>query len=188
MTDQKKQQEYAPFYSRSPAYLASKGQNYWFDESDFSSPSLLDNAKTDTILDTYHGYDDGYFRPQQTITRAESSKILAGFINGTKTEEEVASVAAQNQTTADSLFPDVDKAIWYSPYSNFLKKLSIFQGDADGNFSPDKPLNQAEAVTITARLIRSLDGGTIKIVEPVDRKHNTSITMNLNELKSWAAG
>lgn len=86
-----------------------------------------------------HGYDDGYFRPHQNITRAETLKILF-FIE-----------------KPDQIFPnlsnfrDVLSTDWFFNYLNFALKNQLVQGYPDGTFQPDASITRAEFATIIAR-------------------------------------
>lgn len=81
------------------------------------------------------GYTDGYFRPYQTVNRAEFSKLLIGGLHG-------------DQLRLESFcFPDVEEA-WYSPYVCAAKRLLWIVGYSDGKFYPDRTISKAEAIKI----------------------------------------
>lgn len=87
-----------------------------------------------------HGYADGFFRPDRTITRAEALKVLlyaAGF--------EVPEDKSLN-------FPDVFEYAWYVDVVNYGFELDIIEGYEDGFFRPDKNITRGEIAKI-ARLI-----------------------------------
>lgn len=74
-----------------------------------------------------------YFRPQDSITRAEAAVILNGIL-GAETPDVI-------PTFADtSAIPT-----WASPSLYALNSLGILQGTGDGALSPDSPVSRAQA-------------------------------------------
>ena len=88
------------------------------------------------------GYDDGSFRPYNTITRAEFTKIVVCMMNK-ETE-------AKSSTNLTGFF-DVDIASWYTHYIRYAVSRDILSGYADGSFRPNNTITLAEAVTILLR-------------------------------------
>jgi hypothetical protein len=97
------------------------------------------------------GYEDGTFKPERSITRAELTKI-ALLINGY--------VPATVDQTSTSRFPDVLPEKWYNGYINKATTLGIVDGYEDGTFRPEASVTRAEAVKI---LLRSAGLGTESI-------------------------
>ena len=84
------------------------------------------------------GYDDGTFRPDNTINRAEFTKLL---------------IEAAYHDEFDSYgdatcFDDVPAGEWYTKYICFANDMDIVEGYDDGNFEPDTTINFAEASKI----------------------------------------
>lgn len=90
-------------------------------------------------LNIVNGYEDGSFRPDENITRAEFAKMIARL-----TEKEIAKKAA--------LFFDV-KNHWAELYIAALAEKGIVTGYVDGTFRPETPITRAEAVTIVNRAV-----------------------------------
>lgn len=82
-----------------------------------------------------NGYDDGTFKPDNTINRAELLKILVGG----------AGYAKPDGATYRDCFPDV-KAEWYAPYICFAKEKGWISGYSDGLFRPEQMINKVEAI------------------------------------------
>lgn len=79
------------------------------------------------------GYEDGAFKPEGPINRAEVLKIILG------------GSAIQVDTEFDADFPDVAKDAWFAPYVYKAKKLGFVKGnDSDGTFTPGRQVNLAE--------------------------------------------
>ena len=97
-----------------------------------SAVSTLSNAG---ILD---GYEDGTFRPDGNITRAEFATITARFLE--------ASYDGGNR------FPDID-GHWAAEYINEDANAGIVDGYEDGTFRPQQNITRAEAVTMVNRTV-----------------------------------
>ena len=85
------------------------------------------------------GYDDGEFKPNQTITRQEAAAILNNAFE-----------LAEKYGISDELFPD-DSAIstWAEDHVYAAKAAGLMKGDADtGNFRPTSTITRAEAASI----------------------------------------
>lgn len=95
-------------------------------------------------LEILSGYEDGSFRPDNSITRAEFTKIVVSMMDK-ETEAKA--------TAASSGFYDVKPDNWASPYINYAVSKNILSGYSDGSFGPDKTIRLCEAVTILLRTI-----------------------------------
>lgn len=93
-----------------------------------------------------HGHhlrlSDGTFRPDAPITRAELTKIAAGFFSDPR-------VAA----TYDGRFSDVHGAEWYISYLMTALEEGLIEGYPDGSFRPNRPITRAETCTIVNRTL-----------------------------------
>ena len=95
-------------------------------------------------LGIINGYEDGSFRPENNVTRAEFSKIIVSMMN--KTTE-------AKSTPPSSAFDDVNKVQWCIPYVNYLTANGVIKGYADATFRPSNIITYAEAVTIICRVL-----------------------------------
>ena len=77
------------------------------------------------------GYEDGTFRPDQPVTRAELMKILAAYFPG---------------ETGSASFTDVPETHWAYQAVAFGAGKGFVAGYEDGTFRPDQPVTRAEAV------------------------------------------
>ena len=82
------------------------------------------------------GYDDGTFRPDAPITRAEATKMAA------------LAMKLDIENAADAKFTDVSG--WAAPYINAFALTGALQGDGDGTFKPERNITRAEAAKIVA--------------------------------------
>lgn len=112
-------------------YDSSK--NYGESFVDVSAKSWYANtiayAKQMNLID---GYEDGTFKPNNSITRAEAAKILA----------EAAGLTSENTGT----FPDVAEGRWYTEYVEALAEHGVIIGYANGEFRPANKITRAEAI------------------------------------------
>lgn len=96
------------------------------------------------VLGIINGYEDGTYRPEKEISRAEMAKLLVVSIG----MEAAADVAKGN-----TRFADVDKNHWASGYINVAAEYGIINGYPDGTFAPDAPVQYSEATTMAVRAL-----------------------------------
>jgi hypothetical protein len=95
------------------------------------------------------GYEDGTFKADQEVTRAETVKIVllgAGFDVMTPTELH---------------FSDVNEGDWYLDYVESAYLSGIVEGYEDGSFLPNQTVTRAEAMKIVLSSVE-LDYGTVE--------------------------
>jgi PKD repeat protein len=84
------------------------------------------------------GYSDGTFRPNDSVTRAEATKII------------LEAFEVDFQRYGADLFPDVDQGSWYEDYIGTAYTLGLVSGHEDGSFYPDWSMTRGEASKIIA--------------------------------------
>ncbi len=97
------------------------------------------------------GYEDGTFKPEGNMTRAEAAAIFA---------RNIAERKGERISKAKSSFTDVAANLWYSKYISYLEKYDIIKGYDDGTFKPDEQITRAEFVTMCARFYNLFDKTT----------------------------
>ena len=115
------------FWSQSSGYSDVKTGD-WFN----NAVSTLSNAGI------IAGYEDGSFRPNGYITRAEFATIAARFFDVTYNGKD--------------LFPDIS-GHWAKDYINQAANKGFVNGYEDGTFKPDRNITRAEAVTLVNRTL-----------------------------------
>ena len=115
------------FWSQSSGYSDVKTGD-WFN----NAVSTLSNAGI------IAGYEDGSFRPNGYITRAEFATIAARFFDVTYSGKD--------------LFPDIS-GHWAKDYINQAANKGFVNGYEDGTFKPDRNITRAEAVTLVNRTL-----------------------------------
>lgn len=119
-------------------------ESYWSQSSGFTdvaSGAWYNNAvSTLTRAGILDGYEDGSFRPNASITRAEFTKIAVSFFKH-------AGGASSNP------FNDVPDSAWYAEFVKTAAELGLIDGYEDGTFRPNAPITRAEACTIVNRTL-----------------------------------
>ena len=90
-----------------------------------------------TELNVLAGYEDGTFRPDASLTRAEFSKMIALVTGGE---------AAQG--AFEPVFSDAGADHWAFDYIMYCNALGYLEGYEDGTFRPNENVSLAEAAKI----------------------------------------
>lgn len=93
------------------------------------------------------GYEDGNFRPDVLITRAEMAVMIAKAL-----DLPLDSAGATNFTD------DVKILAWAKTAVKGTQALGILEGRGAGRFAPAEPATRAEAVTVLLRMLEHKDG------------------------------
>ena len=101
------------------------------------------------------GYEDGSFRPQNTITREEFAAMICRFM--------------KYDTSASEVFSDVPSEHWAAPYIAAMKANGIISGYEDGSFGLGKNITRAETIAIINRALGRV---------PNEEKINSYISSN----------
>ena len=83
------------------------------------------------------GYEDGSFKPQQTITRAEFAALVSRF---------------EELTDGEAAFSDVPGDHWAYRYITSAAAKGWINGYEDGTFRPSENITRAEAATLANRV------------------------------------
>ncbi|MDL2287938.1 S-layer homology domain-containing protein [Oscillospiraceae bacterium OttesenSCG-928-F05] len=101
------------------------------------------------MIGVISGFEDGTFRPNQNLTRAQFCKMTVVIMS----KEEQRGLY-QNFT----IYPDVRSSHWASGDINMaVKELKLIQGFPDGTFKPEDSVTYAQAVTILMRALGYTD-------------------------------
>lgn len=104
------------------------------------------------------GYEDGSFRPDAPVTRAEFAAIASRF---------------EKLTQGSKSFTDMPATHWAVRYINFAATRGWVTGYEDGSFKPEHSITRAEVAAVTCRLLeRSAD--------------QTYIRSHIGELRTFA--
>ena len=112
--------------------------------NDTKSTKFEDAVNVLTKLSIVNGYEDGTFRPNNEVTRAEMAKLI---IVMTGRDSVASSLKGKTQ------FPDVVEGGWASGYINCAVAQNIIKGYPDGTFKPNNQVTYAEAATMVLRAL-----------------------------------
>lgn len=87
------------------------------------------------------GYEDGSFRPDGDMTRAEAAAIFARLIAEAKDET----------ANGNADFSDIARNDWFAAYVGYLAGYDVIMGYEDGTFRPNAPVTRAEFVAMAVR-------------------------------------
>ena len=87
------------------------------------------------------GYDDGTFRPDNNMSRAEAAAIFARLISEKKGEN----------ISGKATFKDISSKDWFAKEVGYLEKYGIIKGYSDNTFKPNDSVTRAEFVAMTVR-------------------------------------
>lgn len=99
------------------------------------------------------GYEDGSFRPEGEVTRAEMAKMIIltfGLVGDQKKPEE--------------FYPDIAETEWFYPYVLAIHNLGLVKGYENGEYRPKNNITRAEVCTILYRMFED-DGDKKKVLE-----------------------
>ena len=117
---------------------------FWMTTNDF--PDVAADAWYNNAISTMvnagiiQGYEDGTFRPNDNITRAEFAAIASRFMSSGYDVEE-------------DLFTDIS-GHWARENINDAAMTKWINGYPDGTFLPDNDITRAEAVTLVNNVLR----------------------------------
>ena len=110
--------------------------------SDISGEKCEGAVNVLDALGVIDGYEDGTYRPDQVVTRAEMAKLV------------ITALGIDSYATATtSSYSDMQNAQWAIPVVEYATNLGIVEGVGDGRFSPGNPVTYEQAVTMIVRAI-----------------------------------
>ena len=92
------------------------------------------------VIDGYE--EDGTYRPDETITRAELAKVVVTALG-----------VADYASATTSSYTDMANAQWAVPYVEYAKNLNLVEGYGNGKFGPSDPITYEQAATLIVRAI-----------------------------------
>lgn len=140
-----------------PISLVSEGYGYAYmpEDGEFEiikaeAPTFIDVSSSDYYINemsargVLNGFDDGTFRPYETLTRAQMAAVFSRLFRITSSD-------------SDTVFSDIPNGSWYSGNVAALTELGVFK--EDGKFNPEQEVTREQ---LTAMAYRMLSGiGTL---------------------------
>ena len=117
---------------------------FWTETNSYGdvAPTAWYNNAVSTLsrMGILGGYEDGTFRPNASITRAEFAKIAVSFFE-------------YEDISAENIFTDVAAGSWYENFVAVAAKLGLIEGYAGNVYRPNESITRAEACTIINRTL-----------------------------------
>jgi len=88
-------------------------------------------------LEIFEGFEDGTFKPNDTVTRAQMAAIICRTLGY---EDQAAA------STGSTNFNDVPASHWASGYINVAEALQVVNGYGNGNFGPEDQVTYEQAI------------------------------------------
>ena len=141
------------------ALILNEGKGAYASEADMFNDVLADQWYSEAVgylavAGIINGYEDGAFKGDNPITRAEFAKIAASF--------------AELNLASEISFSDVPASHWAYDYIKSAYNNEWIVGYPDGSFGPDQYITRAEAITIINRILglgSSAFGGEVKFTD-----------------------
>ncbi|WP_130862875.1 S-layer homology domain-containing protein [Bacilliculturomica massiliensis] len=111
--------------------------------SDINGQDCEDAVRVLTSLDVVSGYEDGTYKPEQTVTRAEMASLIIKAL-GLK------------ETDAVPKFAD-SRTHWAKGYIAYANTLGIISGRSETVFDPDATVTYDEATTMLIKALGYTD-------------------------------
>ena len=105
---------------------------------DVKGENCEDAVNVLTELGVVTGYEDGTYKPENIVTRAEMAVLV---VNALGLEDYVTD-------SATSSFTDMDGYGWAQGYIAYAQSLGVISGYGDGTFKPGKTVSYDEAATM----------------------------------------
>ncbi len=111
------------------------------------------------------GYDDGSFRPENTVSREEFVKM-------------VISAAGLYNANAECDFDDVAKNAWFYKYAASASETNIINGVSDSMFGTGTYITREDVSVITARIIDNIKKSESANTNDVETKFSDNSSMS----------
>jgi len=103
------------------------------DTSHSNFEAIIELSKRNVI----GGYEDGSFKPEQTVNRVEALKMI------------FTALPLDDPAELDELdFSDTNSTAWYAPFLRKAVSLGVVKGYPDGTYRPDQTVKLVEALKI----------------------------------------
>lgn len=146
-----------------------------------ATPAPAVTVTLDTVNHTaYMEGDNGLFRPEATLSRAEAVAMLARLAvdgNGNALYTGEAGITG---------FSDVSATAWYAPYVAFAQKYGLVNGYSDGTFRPELPVSRAELVKLLSAFFPQTSGTVTFPDVPAD--HWAADVISFAAGQGWVSG
>ena len=188
LTDQKKQaQSGLEVTVRSDLGNVAKG------ETDKDGKAVVPTIEVKPITEKHGtyivGYEDGTFRPEAQISRAEAAAIFARLLAEAKGEN-ISSASARYAN-----FTDTVPGAWYASYVNYLSSYGVVMGNSKTAFRPNDDITRAELTAMAVRFFEVTEEttttnnkGTYTVFNDVSGNHWAAEYIESAAMQGWVQG
>ncbi|MFQ7856846.1 MAG: S-layer homology domain-containing protein [Flavonifractor plautii] len=162
--------------AENPELLALYAEAYGEESQEPAEPAYLNTREHDAYIQG----NDGRFRPEDSLSRAEAVAMLARL----SVDEQGNLLYSGAPGTGG--FSDVKRGDWYAPYVTFAKRYGIANGYLDGTFRPEQPVSRAELVKLIASYF-TVEGGTSPFPDVPDG-HWAAEVVSFAAEEGWVSG
>lgn len=162
--------------AENPELLALYAEAYGEEAQEPAEPAYLNTREHDAYIQG----NDGRFRPEDSLSRAEAVAMLARL----SVDEQGNLLYSGAPGTGG--FSDVKRGDWYAPYVAFAKRYGIANGYLDGTFRPEQPVSRAELVKLIASYF-TVEGGTSPFPD-VPAGHWAAEVVSFAAEEGWVSG
>ena len=117
------------------AFTMFAGAASYSDKADIKATTAVDMLSS---LGVIQGYDDGSFKPNTTVTRAQMAKMIFTIMNGGNDN-------ANAYVSLPTKFTDLPTAAWAQGYVRYLQNTGIIAGKSVTKFAPNDTVTGLEA-------------------------------------------
>ncbi|WP_270418246.1 S-layer homology domain-containing protein [Butyricicoccus sp. AM78-15b2TA] len=117
------------------AFTMFAGAASYSDKADIKATTAVDMLSS---LGVIQGYDDGSFKPNTTVTRAQMAKMIFTIMNGGNDN-------ANAYASLPTKFTDLPTAAWAQGYVRYLQNTGIIAGKSVTKFAPNDTVTGLEA-------------------------------------------
>ena len=117
------------------AFTMFAGAASYSDQADIKASTAVDMLSS---LGVIQGYDDGSFKPNTTVTRAQMAKMIFTIMNGGNDN-------ANAYASLPTAFTDLPTAAWAQGYVRYLQNTGIIAGKSATKFAPNDTVTGLEA-------------------------------------------
>ena len=117
------------------AFTMFAGAASYSDKADIKASTAVDMLSS---LGVIQGYDDGSFKPNTTVTRAQMAKMIFTIMNGGNDN-------ANAYASLPTKFTDLPTAAWAQGYVRYLQNTGIIAGKSVTKFAPNDTVTGLEA-------------------------------------------
>ena len=117
------------------AFTMFAGAASYSDKADIKATTAVDMLSS---LGVIQGYEDGSFKPNTTVTRAQMAKMIFTIMNGGNDN-------ANAYTSLPTKFTDLPTAAWAQGYVRYLQNTGIIAGKSATKFAPNDTVTGLEA-------------------------------------------